>query len=54
MTLPESYVFEQLALRWHVDPERLETMRADTILRGLAFMGMEAQATAKGGSDGKT
>lgn len=42
MKLPYAYVFDQLAQRWHIDPERLEELDAETILRGLALMRMEA------------
>lgn len=45
--MPLSYVLDQLAQRWHVDPERLERMRPDTILRGLALMRLESSVVVK-------
>lgn len=36
-----TYIFDQLAQRWHIDPERLEELSAETIERGLIFMSME-------------
>lgn len=40
---------DQLAQRYHIDPERLERLGTDTISRGLQFMDLEGQATAKKG-----
>lgn len=42
MTMPMSYVFDALAQRWSIDPDRLAELEAETILRGLEFMRLEA------------
>ena len=45
--MPLSYVLDQLARRWHTDPEHLEGMRTDTILRGLELMRLESAVKVK-------
>jgi hypothetical protein len=37
-----TYVLDLLAQRWHIDPERLADLEAETIIRGLELMRMEA------------
>jgi hypothetical protein len=49
--MPMMYVLDQLAQRWHIDPERLEELEDVTILRGLSFMGLESSVKVK--RDGK-
>lgn len=40
-------MLDLLAQRWHIDPERLDDLDATTVMRGLMFMELEAQATPK-------
>ena len=47
--IPGSYSLDLLAQRWHIDPERLEELSAETIERGLAFMTLEAVKVTRDG-----
>lgn len=46
--MPLSYVLDMLAQRWHIDPERLEELEAETIVRGLEFMRLESSVRKHG------
>jgi len=47
VAMPMSYVHDQLCQRWSIDPERLADLDAETILRGLEFMRIEASVVVK-------
>lgn len=40
------YILDQLAQRWSTDPERLDEIDAETVLRGLSLMKLEASVTS--------
>lgn len=47
--MPMLYLLDQLAQRWHIDPERLEELSDVTIMRGLALMRLESSVKVNRG-----